>query len=46
MKLSEYELKKMGENGRRIILTKFEESVIVDRYLKEVDGIFKSKTPR
>lgn len=46
MKLPEYELKKMGENGRRIILTKFEESVIVDRYLKEVDGIFKSKTPR
>lgn len=46
MELPEYELKKMGENGRNIILTKFEESVIVDKYINEVDGILKSNLPK
>jgi glycosyltransferase involved in cell wall biosynthesis len=39
MQLPSEELKKMGENGRQIILSKFEESVIVDKYLVEVAKI-------
>lgn len=35
--LSESELKIMGENGRNIVLAKFEESVIVNRYLNEIN---------
>lgn len=42
IELPESELKRMGENGRNFILTKFEESVIVDRYLNEVAGIFQN----
>jgi glycosyltransferase involved in cell wall biosynthesis len=39
MQLSSEELKSMGENGRQIILSKFEESVIVEKYLVEVGKI-------
>jgi len=42
MQLPSAELKKMGENGRQIILSKFEESVIVDKYLVEVGKILEN----
>jgi len=36
IELQESELKQMGENGRNIVMNKFEESIIVERYIKEV----------
>jgi len=37
--LSEAELIKMGENGRNIVLTKFDESIIIDKYINEIQTI-------
>jgi len=36
MELLEIDLKIMGENGRKIVLSRFEESVIVERYINEI----------
>lgn len=43
IELPESELRQMGENGRNIVLTKFEESVIVNRYIIEVNRIFQKE---
>lgn len=40
MQLSEQELITMGENGREIVLAKFDEEVVVQRYVDEFKRIF------
>ncbi len=40
--LPESELRQMGENGRNIVLSKFEESVIINRYIEEFNKIFEN----
>lgn len=46
IELPESELRKMGENGRNIILTKYDESLIVSKYVEEVNRIFRNVNKR
>ena len=42
MNLSEVRIKVMGEAGRKIVIEEFEESLIVDKYIKEIENHLKS----
>lgn len=38
LRMSEKEIRKMGENGRKKVLAEFDENTIVKRYLKEINN--------